>query len=69
MDQREFIAANVVCAGVFGAIHPGGSTRMVAYHAAVVNLTDELKESLELLFGSHLGGETGIHQTLSIAKA
>lgn len=59
MDQSGSMLASVVYAGIFGAVLaslPALSTRMVVYDTAVVDLTEELRDPVDLLFGVQLGG-------------
>jgi Mg-chelatase subunit ChlD len=71
VDQSGSMAASVVYAGVFGAVLasiPAVSTKMVVFDTAVVDLTENLKEPVDLLFGIQLGGGTDIHQALSYCQ-
>ena len=65
------MAASVVYAGVFGAVLaslPAVSTRMVVFDTAVVDLTDDLHEPVDLLFGIQLGGGTDINRALAYCQ-
>jgi Mg-chelatase subunit ChlD len=67
LDQSGSMAASVVYAGVFGAALaslPALSTRVVAFDTSVVDLSDDLGDPVELLFGIQLGGGTDIEQAL-----
>jgi len=71
VDQSGSMAASVVYAAVFGAVLasiPAVSTKMVVFDTAVVDLTENLKEPVDLLFGIQLGGGTDIHQALSYCQ-
>src|SRR5882724_4715247 len=71
VDQSGSMASSVVYAGVFGAVLaslPALSTRMVVFDTAVVDLTDELNDPVDLLFGVQLGGGTDINLALSYCQ-
>ena len=53
------MATSVVYAGIFGAVLaslPALKTHVVVYDTAVVDLTAELHDPVDLLFGTQLGG-------------
>ncbi len=59
LDQSGSMASSVVYAGIFGAVLaslPAIQTRVVAYDTEVVDLTDEVHDPVDLLFGTQLGG-------------
>lgn len=67
VDQSGSMAASVVYAGIFGAVLaalPAVKTRLVAFDTSVVDLTEELSDPIELLFGTQLGGGTDINRAL-----
>ena len=67
IDQSGSMATSVVYSSVFGAVLaslPALSTRMVVFDTAVVDLTAQLRDPVELLFGAQLGGGTDIHRAL-----
>lgn len=71
VDQSGSMAASVVYAGIFGAVLASIralSTRFVAFDTAVVDLTDELRDPIDLLFGTQLGGGTDIHRALTYCE-
>jgi len=71
IDQSGSMGSSVVYSGIFGAVMasiPAVRTRMVVFDTAVVDLTDELDDPVELLFGVQLGGGTDIHQALSYCQ-
>jgi hypothetical protein len=43
-------------------------TRMVVFDTAVVDLTDDLKDPVDLLFGTQLGGGTDINRALGYCQ-
>src|SRR5207244_9384467 len=68
LDQSGSMATSVVHAGVLAsalASLPALSTRVVAFDTAVVDLTDELKDPVDVLFGIQLGGGTDIDRALA----
>ena len=63
LDQSGSMAASVVYASVFGAVLASVrslSTRLVVFDTAVVDLTEELDDPVDVLFGVQLGGGTDI---------
>jgi Mg-chelatase subunit ChlD len=68
VDQSGSMAASVVYSSIFGAVLaslPALSTKMVLFDTAVVDMTAELKDPIDLLFGAQLGGGTDIHKALT----
>lgn len=68
VDQSGSMASSVVYAGIFGAVLASiraVSTRMVVFDTAVVDLTDDLQDPVDLLFGTQLGGGTDINRALA----
>jgi Mg-chelatase subunit ChlD len=71
VDQSGSMAPSVVYAGIFGAVLaslPALKTHIVVFDTSVVDLTAELSDPVELLFGTQLGGGTDIHQALSYCQ-
>jgi Mg-chelatase subunit ChlD len=71
VDQSGSMAASVVYAGVFGAVLaslPAVRTHVVVFDTSVVDLTAELHDPVELLFGVQLGGGTDINQALGYCQ-
>ncbi|MBK1833513.1 VWA domain-containing protein [Roseibacillus ishigakijimensis] len=67
LDQSGSMAASIIYSSIFGAVMaslPTVSTRFVLFDTAVVDLTDELNDPVDLLFGAQLGGGTDIHKAL-----
>lgn len=67
VDQSGSMAESVVYASIFGAVLaslPAVSTRMVVFDTAIADLTEHLKDPVDLLFGAQLGGGTDIHKAL-----
>ncbi len=71
LDQSGSMGTSVIYSGIFGSVLasiPSVSTRMVVFDTAVVDLTDELQDPVDLLFGVQLGGGTDIHQALTYCR-
>ncbi len=71
IDQSGSMASSVVFAGVFGAVLaslPALQTHVVAFSTAVVDLTAELDDPVELLFGTQIGGGTDINRALAYCQ-
>jgi Mg-chelatase subunit ChlD len=71
VDQSGSMASSVVYSGVLGAVLASlraVRTRMVAFDTAVVDLSEQLADPVELLFGVQLGGGTDIHRALGYAQ-
>ena len=71
VDQSGSMASSVVYCSIFGAVLaslPAVSTRMVVFDTSVVDLTDDLKDPVELLFGTQLGGGTDINRALGYCQ-
>ena len=67
VDQSGSMGTSVVYSGIFGAVMasiPAVKTRMVVFDTAVVDLTEELSDPVDLLFGVQLGGGTDIDRAL-----
>ncbi|MDP5225926.1 MULTISPECIES: VWA domain-containing protein [Arthrobacter] len=67
IDQSGSMAESVVYASVFGAVLASLSTvrtRMVVFDTEVVDLTEELDDPVDVLFGVQLGGGTDINRAL-----
>jgi uncharacterized protein with von Willebrand factor type A (vWA) domain len=71
VDQSGSMATSVVYASVFGAVLASMrtlSTRFVAFDTSVVDLTEELSDPVDILFGVQLGGGTDINQALQYCE-
>lgn len=67
IDQSGSMASSVIYSSIFGAVMasmPALSTRFVAFDTAVVDLSENLRDPVDLLFGVQLGGGTDIHRAL-----
>lgn len=71
IDQSGSMASSMVYASVFGAVMasiPALKTHMVVFDTSVVDLTPELSDPVDLLFGTMLGGGTDINQALAYCQ-
>jgi Mg-chelatase subunit ChlD len=71
VDQSGSMATSVVYSSVFGAVLasiPAVKTQMVVFDTSVVDLTVELSDPVDLLFGAQLGGGTDINRALSYCQ-
>src|SRR5215471_19089155 len=71
VDQSGSMATSVVYSGIFGAVLASiraVSTHMVVFDTAVVDLTDDLQDPVDLLFGTQLGGGTDINRALAYCQ-
>ena len=65
------MGTSVVYSGIFGAVMasiPAIKTKMIVFDTAVADLTEELDDPVELLFGVQLGGGTDINCALTYCK-
>ncbi|MEU3652083.1 VWA domain-containing protein [Streptomyces sp. NPDC032161] len=72
VDQSGSMAASVVHAAVFGAVLASMRTlrtRLVVFDTAVVDLTDQLDDPVDVLFGTRLGGGTDINRALAYCQS
>ena len=71
VDQSGSMATSVVYAGVFAAVLASMRslhTSLVVFDTAVVDLTEQLHDPVELLFGTQLGGGTDIDRALAYCR-
>lgn len=71
IDQSGSMGTSVVYSGIFGAVMasiPSIKTKMVVFDTAVADLTEELTDPVELLFGVQLGGGTDINAALTYCR-
>ncbi len=72
IDQSGSMAPSVIYSSIFGAVMaslPALSVRFVLFDTAVVDLTEDLQDPVDLLFGTQLGGGTDIHKALTYCEA
>ena len=71
LDQSGSMGTSVVYSGIFGSVMasiPAVKTKMVVFDTAVADLTEELTDPVELLFGVQLGGGTDINLALTYCQ-
>ena len=71
LDQSGSMGQSVVYSGIFGAVMaslPAIKTQMVVFDTAVADLTEDLHDPVELLFGVQLGGGTDINLALTYCQ-
>ena len=69
VDQSGSMASSVVFASIFAAVLaslPGLSTQLVCFDTSIVDLTEQLSDPVEVLFGVQLGGGTDINSALAL---
>jgi Mg-chelatase subunit ChlD len=72
IDQSGSMASSVVYASVFGAVLASIRslrTSLVAFDTAVVDLTEQLSDPVDVLFGVQLGGGTDINQAIAYCQS
>jgi len=71
VDQSGSMASSVVYSSIFAAVMasvPGMSTKLICFDTSVVDLTEELRDPVEVLFGVQLGGGTDINAALAYCE-
>jgi Mg-chelatase subunit ChlD len=71
VDQSGSMATSVVYSGIFAAVLAtirAVSTRMIVFDTAVADLTEDLHDPIDLLFGVQLGGGTDINRALTYCQ-
>jgi len=71
IDQSGSMAASVVYSSVFGAVLASMRslrTSLVVFDTAVVDLTEQLDDPVEVLFGTQLGGGTDINRAVAYCQ-
>lgn len=71
IDQSGSMAESVVYSSVFGAVLASVrsvSTSLVAFDTEIVDLTDEIEDPVDVLFGVQLGGGTDINRALAYCQ-
>lgn len=71
IDQSGSMAASVVYSSIFGAVMaslPAVATRLVVFDTEVVDMSEQLDDPVDLLFGVQLGGGTDIHRAVSYCQ-
>ena len=71
IDQSGSMAASIVYSSIFGAVLASlraVTTRLVVFDTAVVDLTDQLEDPVDVLFGTQLGGGTDINRAVTYCR-
>jgi Mg-chelatase subunit ChlD len=71
VDQSGSMAASVVYSGVFAAVLASMRslrTSLVVFDTEVVDLTEQLSDPVEVLFGTQLGGGTDINRAIGYSQ-
>ena len=71
MDTSGSMASSVVYAGIYAAVLASlnaVTTRLVMFDTAVVDVSDQLHDPVELLFGIRLGGGTNIERAVGYCQ-
>lgn len=71
VDQSGSMASSVVYASIFAAVMaslPVVATKLVCFDTAIVDLTEELADPVEVLFGVQLGGGTDINRAVAYCE-
>jgi Mg-chelatase subunit ChlD len=72
VDQSGSMGPSVVYSSIFAAVMaslPVIETQLVCFDTAILDLTDELADPVEVLFGVQLGGGTDINAALAYCEA
>jgi Mg-chelatase subunit ChlD len=72
VDQSGSMASSVVYASIYAAVMaslPAIKTSLVLFDTAVIDLTPELHDPVDVLFGAQLGGGTDIGQALTYCQS
>ena len=72
VDQSGSMATSVVYASIFAAVMaslPVVATKLVCFDTAIVDLTEELADPVEILFGVQLGGGTDIDRAVAYCES
>ncbi|MEL6673489.1 MAG: VWA domain-containing protein [Bacteroidota bacterium] len=71
VDQSGSMASSVVYASIFASVMaslPSLDVKLLAFDTAVADLTEKLRDPVELLFGIQLGGGTDIHKAVTYGQ-
>jgi VWA domain containing CoxE-like protein len=71
VDQSGSMATSVVYSSIFAAVMaslPVIDTQLVCFDTTIIDLTDELADPVEVLFGVQLGGGTDINAALAYCE-
>jgi len=71
IDQSGSMAESIVYSSIFGAVMaslPAVSCKLVLFDTAVVDMSEELDDPVDLLFGVQLGGGTDINRAVGYCQ-
>lgn len=71
IDQSGSMAGSIVYASIFGAVMaslPALTTHMVLFDTSVLDMTSQLSDPVDLLFGVRLGGGTNIDRAVGYSQ-
>jgi len=71
IDQSGSMASSIVYSSIFGAVMaslPAIKTRLVVFDTEVVDLTDQMDDPVDVLFGVQLGGGTFINKAVAYCQ-
>jgi len=71
IDQSGSMAESIVYSSIFGAVMaslPMVSCKLVLFDTAIVDMSDELNDPVDLLFGVQLGGGTDINRAVGYCQ-
>lgn len=71
IDQSGSMGSSVVYSGIFGAVLasiPALQTQLVVFDTSVVDLTENMQDPVDVLFGVQLGGGTDINKALAYCQ-
>jgi hypothetical protein len=71
VDQSGSMASSVVYSSIFAAVLaslPGLETQLICFDTAVADLTEQLSDPVDVLFGVQLGGGTDINGALAYCE-
>ena len=71
VDQSGSMATSVVYSSIFAAVMasiPAVRTKLVCFDTAIVDLTDDLADPVQVLFGVQLGGGTDINRAIAYCE-
>ena len=71
LDQSGSMGTSVIYSGIFASVLaslPSLSTRLVVFDTSVMDLTDDMQDPVDLLFGVQLGGGTDINRALAFCQ-
>ena len=72
IDESGSMANSIVYSSIFGAVMaslPAVKTRLVVFDTSVVDLTEEMRDPVDVLFGVQLGGGTDINRAVGYCQS